>query len=354
MGRGMTGSGRVDLAARRDPDTSRPRWVLRMPRRCVAEADPVLRAQLDDMDAEACFDELCVLYVALTRARRALYMITAFPGKSAAAVNSAALLKMRLAGDPKPVDGSERVVSGEPLTVLYEAGQPDWYETCPARPAEDEPPSAVDAIGSFARRPSRRTRLLRVAPSAQDDTEHSAGWLFAAENREVLAFGRAIHELFEAVTWIEESDTEAIVAAWLAASDDAPEVKRDVCEQFRRAMQAPDVRRALARPEGAVELWREKRFEIVLDGRWVTGAFDRVAIACDPAGRAVRATILDYKSNRIASPAEFAATAEEYRPQLELYARALSRLRGLPRSAIEPKLLYSRAAAVYPLPDATA
>lgn len=345
MGGSFAKARAVGLAARRDPATNRPLWFLEMPRRVVSESDEVLRDALQRCDEDACFEELCVLYVAMTRARRGLYMITAFPGKFSKAVTAAALVKTQLAGDPKPVTGVEVDIAGMACTQLYEAGRRDWYRDVPiVKKGPVTPAPALPA--DFDERPSQRTRLVRVAPSLQDEIERNAGWLFAGESREVLDFGRAIHELFEAVEWIEHAQPEAIISDWLPSSQDSAEVKRDVCEQFRNALAAEEIRRDLSRPEADVELWREKRFEIVIDGRWVTGSFDRVVISRDATGKPRGATIVDYKSNRVETDAELAETAERYRPQLELYGKALSRILNLRSSAIGLHLLFTRAGRV--------
>ncbi|PIU56828.1 MAG: hypothetical protein COS88_02420, partial [Chloroflexi bacterium CG07_land_8_20_14_0_80_51_10] len=113
QGRSITRADSTDFVAARDPITDRPLWALRMPRRTVAQNDPVLAAQLQASDETACFDALCLLYVALTRAKQGLYMITSFPGKNAKTVTSATLLKAQLAGEPNPKDGPPIRINGE-------------------------------------------------------------------------------------------------------------------------------------------------------------------------------------------------------------------------------------------------
>jgi ATP-dependent helicase/nuclease subunit A len=54
----------------------KPAWLLKLPRRQVAEADPVLAAALKIANEDECFDNLCLLYVALTRAKQGLYIVT--------------------------------------------------------------------------------------------------------------------------------------------------------------------------------------------------------------------------------------------------------------------------------------
>jgi ATP-dependent exoDNAse (exonuclease V) beta subunit len=47
-----------------------------LPRKDIVEADPVLSHQAESLNAESKTNELCSAYVALTRAKRALYVIS--------------------------------------------------------------------------------------------------------------------------------------------------------------------------------------------------------------------------------------------------------------------------------------
>jgi ATP-dependent helicase/nuclease subunit A len=347
MGRDITRADGPAFVMERDPATHLPAWMLKMPRRIVARVDPRLARLLEEADGRACFDELCVLYVALTRAKRGLYMLTRFPGPSATSYNAAALLKTQLleGGEPRPMD-----LDGPRASVLYTAGDWDWFESVPLRDAtaaaaegETEPPGGRR---SGAAVPAGLAQPAPLRPSAADERVRKGAWCFDAETRDVLDFGQAIHELFYAVTWSGVEDVEALLEAWQVASPYAAEVRRDAADQFRAALEAPAVRDLLAKPTGPVRLWREKAFDVVLDGRRVTGAFDRVAIRDDAQGRALDACVVDYKSDRVATPAEIRAAAESHRTQLDLYARALSAILGLPEDRIEKRLVFTRPAQV--------
>ncbi len=342
QGRSMTTSGALELTTATDPETEQPLWVLDMPRRAISIHTPVLADQVDCIDDDTCFNALCALYVALTRAKQALYMVTHKPGKTSKSQNAAAFVKTRLKGEPNPELGEPLTIAGHDCAVLHEEGQRDWFNAHPKKEAVEEAPPPPPLPADYNEHPSARTRLERVEPSSEKEVVSSAALLFREEMREILDFGSAIHALFEEVEWIDGLDTEAVIATWLQRSTDNEEVKRDVCKQFRDAVVMPSVREALTRPEGEVELWREMSFEIVLENQWVSGQFDRVVIIRDSDGHATSATILDYKSNRIDQPAQFEETTEHYRPQLELYGRALSHILKLPESAITKQLLFTR------------
>jgi len=58
------------------PDRKQPHWGVLLPRKDIAEQDPVLGPQSARLTAEAKTDELCNAYVALTRAKKALYVVS--------------------------------------------------------------------------------------------------------------------------------------------------------------------------------------------------------------------------------------------------------------------------------------
>jgi len=331
----------VGFVMAHDEVTEEPLWTLSMPRRLVSENDGALGKQIALRDSTECSDALCVLYVAMTRARRGLYMITSYPGKSSTLLNEAALLKTVLADGPRRTDGLCNTVPDCKSVCLYENGKRNWYEDVgKAKIVVQQQLRRIPR--GFPERESARVRLLRVEPSAEKEVISSAAQLFAPEMRDILGFGSAIHALFEDVEWYDTSDLEAIAEKWRARSNDLPTVQQEICEQFLRAIAVKEVRRELTRPDGDVVLWREKSFEVVLDARWVTGQFDRVTIVNDDAGRPVSAVILDYKSNRVESEEQFRETVKEYRPQLALYSRALSRILKIPETRIARRLLFTR------------
>jgi ATP-dependent helicase/nuclease subunit A len=306
-----------------------------MPRKLVAERDAVLAAVRGDcLEAEE-FEELCVLYVALTRARYATYAVVADRN---APTSPAAILRERLAGDGT---GDPMTLGGEAIPVLCEYGDRGWFETKrPQAPAAVRPCPAWPA--GFAAKESGRPRLIRFEPSKQDVFARNAGRLFDRESTEVVDFGSAIHELFEPIEWIEDADVDAVVEAWEPGSRYDAAVTRDAIEQFRNCVTSETVRECLSKPAGPVDLWREKRFDIVQDGKLVTGVFDRVTVLRDGKGRPVAATILDYKSSRVDAPAQIDRRAEDYTPQMTTYRDALSRILGLDPRKITLLLLFTR------------
>lgn len=351
----MAEGGQANFALARDPLTGRPSWALEMPRRIIAENDAVLKEQLAVANQTAAFDALCLVYVALTRARQGLYMITSFPGKSAKLLTPAAFLKQRLTGNAKAVTGKEVTVGGEDFLCLYETGDSNWHHRARERrrPVSGVPP--VELTSAFSQYVSRRQRLVHVQPSKRSEIEQKAGALFAPEARDGRDIGAAIHELLYRVSWLEETDLEAIIEEWGGKTEIRDGLKQKAIERFRWVVTRPDVRRILTRPSGGVTLWREKRFEVVLGDRWLSGAFDRVAILRDGEGRTPKATIYDFKSDVVSAVSDMATLAERYRPQMVLYRSALARMLSLSPGRISLKLLFTHAGKVHDLlPDGPA
>ncbi|MBM3131640.1 MAG: hypothetical protein FJZ95_01230, partial [Chloroflexi bacterium] len=340
QGRSMTDLGNSNLFVARDFVTNVPLWAMTLPRKLIAGADPTLASHLRDAEAEACFDSLSLLYVALTRARQGLYIITSFAGKHSKIVDSAAFLKAQIAHEGAPV-----TIAGEEFSCLYEAGERDWYIHAAPRERPPSPEAGELAVG-FAKQPSRRTRLMRVAPSEEVEGERRADELFADSYYQSLKLGTALHGLFEKVAWIEQADIEALIGEWEKSTLTDDELKPKAIERFRQALGHEEIKAILSRPLNGIDLWRERRFEIVLEDKWVTGSFDRVVIERDTSGRAITATIIDFKTDEIGGADDPTRLADRYRPQLYLYRKALSRMTGLDPSKIGLKLVFTHAGKV--------
>ena len=105
--------------------------------------------------------------------------------------------------------------------------------------------------------------------------------------------------------------------------------------EVRGCLEVPAIHSLLSRPSPEAELWREKRFEILLGHEWLSGTFDRVVI--EPR----QATIIDFKTDKASSAEDFAARIEGYRPQLVTYREVIHRMTGLPLDAIRCALIFT-------------
>ncbi|MDI1335498.1 MAG: UvrD-helicase domain-containing protein [Lacunisphaera sp.] len=284
---------RRGLAVQRARDRS-VEWVLDLPPETFYAPDQVLAAHVAAAEADAGYEELAVLYVAMTRAKRALYVVTEPVGTSKSA-NFPRLLQ-------------------ETLGDEWTAGDPQWFEkiSAPALPAETAAaPSGPDLtqMKPVGRRPAR-------APSGLKGGVVTGARLFALDGGGAVDFGRAVHALFAQVEWGGAAEAAQFEAKW-----------RGVAARAALAcLRAADLAPVWARPAGAAraEVWRERAFELVHEGGWVTGVLDRVVVEYDHANRVVRAAVYDFKTD-----ADEAAGLARHAGQMNLYRLAVARLTGL-------------------------
>ncbi len=331
------------LLVARDAKRQNPVWTLQMPPRKISEHDSVLDGAVRRHDAAACVDELCVLYVALTRARQGLYAVTSYPGKSAEALDASALVKHQLVGEFKPEGGVARVVDGEDVRCLYSHGDWDWFRAREGAPEKASPVSPALELRYTAEAGSGRRPLPRVLPSSREAGARAADGLFSKAARDGRTLGLAVHGLLQRVGWLEGDDIEATVREWERSAAVPAEIAGEAAAMCRRLFRTEAVREAFRKPAGQALLWREMPYDIVLSGeRWVSGVFDRVILMLDANGRVREATVLDFKSDRVDTPTQIERRAGEYRPQLELYRDTLCTLLSLPPAAVNLRILFTQ------------
>jgi len=265
-----------------------PEWVLPAPGEQIAEAYPELAVPYGDLKDASVYEGLCVYYVAMTRAKRALTLVLPPP--------------------PKPEVKTTKFSTFVRESGLEDAGDPDWYRA--VRPTERAESRQVAAEAPVR---GERCRVARRMPSLNFHSGMSAGSLFAADGGRAVAMrrGTEVHAEFERIEWLDPAQAKT------------------------------DLERALVKPADAVELWRERSYELFRDGVWESGQFDRVVFT--GTGEARCATVYDFKTNalRAGETAEaFAARMREtYAPQMAAYRAAVAALTGIASANVRCVLL---------------
>ncbi|MCA9180732.1 MAG: hypothetical protein KDA51_04745, partial [Planctomycetales bacterium] len=155
-------------------------------------------------------ESLCVLYVALTRAKHALYLITTprLPSASASA-KKAATVKHR-----KRYSGllHAALVGNDPLVpeqIVYECGDPKWYDRIPgphATPATAIDRPRIKPIRFASPQRGGIETLETVAPSSLEGGGRlKLEELPDAQREFAFAYGTVIHAWFEQIEWLETS-----------------------------------------------------------------------------------------------------------------------------------------------------
>lgn len=325
------------LLACRDADGVR--WVLETPPRACARLLPALQDQLEQAGKRAAFESLCRLYVAMTRAKHGLYILAKTAPQNGKAMNEAKFLRGMLGShEARDLD--------EGLHIEWETGDPDWFaDREPAAPvvappaATPPPPPLGPLLRATQPLPRRRT------PSGEESFRVPGRVLFGAGRSPGRRLGTLVHELFAEVEHLEApADLEArwLARGLLSAEDLAGTGDPIAVEALRqvRGVLAETACAAVFQPSGPV--WRERSFDLVVEGDWISGTFDRVLLETAGDGRLKGAWIVDFKTDEVADADALAEKCQGYAPQIALYRRAIARLTGLPTEAVRASLLFTR------------
>ncbi len=274
-------------------------WGLDLPNKDVCEADPVLSEAYEQDVAEDCYENLCLYYVALTRAKRGLYLLTTAQKDSTTSRDFNRLLHLTF-----PREAGR-----------FSLGNEAWHVA--GKSPEVQEPAREVAFASPAEPPQAHRMAFR--PSDGHSSTLPGRAILAAQAAADL--GVEIHSAIAEVEWLP------------GATPDLATLSPEAAEVLRVFFEKPETTKIFAKPEGASLLWREKAFDIVLpDGRRVTGVFDRAVVQDD------RALLLDFKTDAVDS----AELAKRHGAQIALYRECLAALTGLPPSSIEARLVPAR------------
>jgi ATP-dependent helicase/nuclease subunit A len=320
-------------------DAHAPEWVLDLPTSLFARNDDVLRKWLERAEQDAAYESFSLLYVAMTRAKRAMFVITEPVGDSESK-NFPKLLASTLGDEVQPIRVGALTAAGP-----WSAGDPDWHRALAApEPAKAPAPLPTIAATAVPRRVARR-------PSGERAGEWDAAPLFALGQREAVTFGAEVHALLAEIEWCVPEEIDARALAWQARGV-APAVISEVVGCLRAPTLAALWRAGSDVGGGGVDVWRERAFEVVLGEAWVTGVFDRVIVERDVRGRAVAATVFDFKTEPLSGTARDVDRAlARHTAQLQLYRRVVARLTGLAEREVGAEVVFTALAARFPLPD---
>ena len=320
--------GRRDgLAVQKSPERA-VEWVLDLPAKLFHLQDEVLSSHVRSAEASACYESLSLLYVAMTRAKRAMYLITKPPGSSTSR-NFPKLLAETLGEDSIDIR-----VGGTILAGAFTEGDADWFTRL------NPIPSMISGDRSERIQTTplrRRPKLSARRPSGETDAERYGLKLFSLQQRRAADYGTAVHSLLAEVEWVNPESLARYEAAWLS---------RELPEGAAREALAcikTDTLGEVWNERRHGEVWRERAFEVVIDGAWITGVFDRVVFERDASGRVLSATVFDFKTDQVsASSSEIRQAVARYAAQLNLYRQVARVLIGSSDVRIACKLLFTR------------
>lgn len=260
-------------------------------------------------ESEAMAEAMNLLYVAVTRAKRANYLFL----------------------NPNAHERSYSGVVEKALSGQCEWGYSDWHRR------GDDKSELVGAAAPVQLEPAH-SRRRQVSPSkigAGHDmpAPQVPAVADAVEKEQVDAasFGTAVHALFEQVEWLGEGKEPA----WLA------EPRSEEERLVAAALRVPEVRALYTRRLGQAA-YNEQNIDAVEDDKWISGTIDRLVLTVDEADKVQAAAIIDFKTDvrHGATPAEQDAHLRmTHLAQMRAYHSLIRQAFVLPPAAVSVTLI---------------
>lgn len=287
-------------------------------------------------------DDLCTLYVAMTRARHSLHMFIkpmkhSSTGQPLSNMTYAMILRNALAtNDPSLKRKHQLYVAGPPV------GTGDTCHITPARLVESRIKKPVVIDLAKPRHGSGRS-WPRLSPSSLEaDNRINVAQLLATQTHTGQLRGSILHKWFEKIRFLDDDndggpyDQDLLAEAMAIDSKANAHWLHELLTQFRTMLETSVVKQALAPCE--CELWREQAFAVRHDRHLVQGQFDRVMIF-RKSGKILSAKLLDFKTYQVTTD-KLASAVKRHTPQMNAYRDALSVMLGIKSNLITTCLLF--------------
>ncbi|MEM1027133.1 MAG: UvrD-helicase domain-containing protein [Planctomycetota bacterium] len=329
----------------RDEDTGPIRAVYRAGKRELREHVPLLQQLHSQAECRHAYEQLCTLYVGLTRARHATHV----------------LMPPVARGNPRAGDSMLAVVLNALLPEARDLAQPEEtllrYEHEGGANAALAVAENQEQVTNQQQRhiprdwPLRRVKknhpVETVVPSHTEysqspSTEISPGVAplldsVAKEQRAAMRWGTRVHAAFQALDFVDEpsSSPDRVHDAEARAS-------------LSKAIEHASIRHALER-RGASHLRKELPIHRRgVDGRVVRGTLDRLIWWLKPDGSIKRAEVQDFKTDAPPSNLDTPSLGDwlenrrrHHAEQLEHYRTAAAEWLNIPRDQVEATLLFT-------------
>jgi len=273
-------------------------WISDTPPAWVRRMSPEISEAESCWAAAQRYEAICMLYVALTRAKRGLYVLLDRPGKSAN-VEKASLSNW-IQHSAKNSESTDE--------ILFEKGRADWFTLI-------EPLDAAKPPSPLGKLPAPICKRATVTPSQTKNKTHAP-----THSPSGLKFGSEVHALMEQITWIDE---------------DTPNLpESDAADAVAKLIASPVISSLLKRNGKSIDLFREQSADAIVDGQLMTGIIDRLHIHRDPSGIITRVEIIDYKTDAVTSAHDL---VDRYSGQMQAYQSTLQKIH--PYAEIVPILI---------------
>ena len=300
--------------------------------------------------AESVNESLCVLYVALTRAARALYLIGPCQPKTPKSppLTSAGIIQMAILDE----------YSQTPNEVVYEKGNPIWFEQLPYYDPAPLKSLATLPVPLAAESQFNSTPLESAAPSSFEGGDRfKLSGVLRCSSDSALLLGTQLHFFMEQIEWSQgeywETANDTFTSKYGVIS---PELLSHLSMFHNRSPLAmilntefyfSDSTSSLRGVEAATKentqfsVHNEYPICASIDGDLLRGFIDRlVVMRVDE--RIVAVDICDYKTDRLDDSADnLQASVAHYRPQINAYRKAIAQMFALDPPQIGARLIFT-------------
>jgi hypothetical protein len=271
-------------------------WITAPPPKWARELIPEMREAERKWGLGQTYESLCMLYVALTRAKRGLYVLLEPPPASQDAGNPS--LANWLAGAVNS--------NGEP-GVVYQSGNSDWITELPLLA---EKSGKID----LPRLPAAVPRFSRTTATAGKKAD------LPVRSSSGKSFGIQVHAVLEGIRWLDEA---------------APSLPPNEAGKFvSEVLDSASLRAIFERKGRRIDLFMEQPIEAMLDGEILRGVIDRLHLHRDESGGVNRVEIIDFKTDATSTMVDL---AQRHAAQMAAYRNVLAGL--YPRARLECVLL---------------
>lgn len=284
--------------------------------------DTYLRAKSDKN-----YDNLCLLYVALTRAKRALYAIVP-DVKDDNAANIQQLLIAAFNDNKATIE-----VVGDVKRMYYvdeNCNRLEWLKEL-----------LIENKKQAAKAVEYNNALIRLSAALPDNTQAIQASKAASDlpesDAEKMQLGILVHKIFENLPCQNIDDGEKLKIAFTKVSDNSA-IAQQAFNIVKNALLNPQIAEYFM-PQPNTEYFTEFAFDMNLSGGIAGGRIDRLVLKKDLANKYAFAEILDFK-------ASFSNSVQQ-KTQLKIYANAVSLLFGIPQTNVATKIVDYTNAKVY-------
>ncbi len=341
------------LVLRGDDPTQPPDGVLRYMLEALQKMLPASwQNAFHQTKARSVFESLCLLYVAMTRARSALYMTTRPASGDKARASFESILQSILTQD---VALKNRV--GE---ILYSIGDPEWYlhsrRTVMETASEPVPEQRIVLRQDAESAPPRSLRVAAPSTVGQTFEPVPLERAFSFSQNLGISTGTIVHAFFEQVRWLEDYQLDRAELRRIALAAVSPEELRhlnvdQLIDSFAKMLDMRSVRQAISKQRyrkalfgsvaEEVEIDNERAINLVMNDRLISGTIDRLVLLMKD-GKPYAAEIIDFKTDAYDADMTLLWVqdrVDHHRPQLEIYAKVVSELFDIPDENIATYLV---------------